>query len=236
MKLGVNIDHVATLRQARGGPEPDPLRAARICEMAGANSIVMHLREDRRHIQDRDLFQVKEHLGIRLNMEMSAAPSVVKTARKLLPHQVTLVPEKRRERTTESGLDLISNEKKLRRVIGEFKERAILVSLFIDPDLRQVEKAAALEADAAEFHTGTYALAVERPKVENELRRLERSIAFARKLGLIAHAGHGLDYQNVRKITKIAGLDELNIGYSIITRSVWVGLENAVKEMLRLLK
>ena len=236
LKLGVNIDHVATLRRARGGFEPDPARAARICEKAGANSIVMHLREDRRHIQDRDLFRVKEEISIRLNMEMSIAPSVVKVAKQLRPHQITLVPEKRQERTTESGLDLVAHESKLRRVISEFKDRAVIVSLFIDPDLRQVEKAMELEADAVEFHTGTYANTMEKQKVLKELQRLRRSVLFSRELGLTAHAGHGLDTQNVGEIVKIQGLEELNIGYSIITRSLWIGLEAAVREMLRSLK
>lgn len=235
LKLGVNIDHVATLRQARGGFGPDPLHAARICEKAGAHSIVMHLREDRRHVQDKDLFRVKEGITIRLNMEMSIAPSVVKVAAKLRPHQITLVPEKRRERTTESGLDLIANEQKLRRVIGEFKKKAVLVSLFVDPDPKQVEKAMELGADAVEFHTGTYANVSERRKMAHELHRLKKSVVLARELSLTAHAGHGLDYRNVRAIAKIKGLEELNIGYSIITQSLWVGLEKAVRQMRRLI-
>ena len=232
----MNIDHVATLRQARGGFEPDVVRAAKTCERAGANSIVMHLREDRRHVQDRDLFRVKNGIAIRLNMEMSIAPSVVKVAKELRPHQVTFVPEKRRERTTESGLDLVSHEPRLHRAVSEFKERRVVVSLFIDADLRQVEKAMELEADAVEFHTGTYANAKGRQEISKELQRLRRGVLFARELGLTAHAGHGLDTHNVREIVRIKGLEELNIGYSLIVRSLWVGLENAVKEMKALLK
>ncbi len=236
LKLGVNVDHVATLRQARGGKDPDPVEAARVCEKAGAHSIVMHLREDRRHIQDADLFRAKRLLSIKLNLEMSIAPSIVKIAARLRPSQATLVPEKRAERTTEGGLDLFKKKAQLRRGIETLKEKKILVSLFIDPDLRQLEEAARIGVDAVEFHTGDYANCVSLERAEKEWRRLKRVVDAARAMRITAHAGHGLDYRNVKRIVKIKGLEELNIGYSIVTRAVWVGLEGAVREMRGLLR
>ncbi len=234
MKLGVNVDHVATLRQQRGGAKPDPVKAALICQKAGAHSIVMHLREDRRHIQDNDLFRAKEALTVPLNMEMAIAPSVVAVALRLRPHQVTLVPEKREERTTEGGLDLFQKTAAIKRVIENFKKKDIVVSLFIEPDLKQTAKAKILGADAVEFHTGAYA-----DKTGNaartELTRLEHCVKLALGLGLIPHAGHGLDYENVADIKKIKGLEDLNIGYSIISRALWTGLDRAVKDMLGLI-
>jgi pyridoxine 5-phosphate synthase len=235
LKLGVNIDHVATLRQARGGTHPRPVDAARVCEKAGAHSIVMHLREDRRHVRDSDLFEVKRAIGIRLNMEMSVAPDIVRVALKLRPDQVTLVPEKRRERTTEGGLDVIAKRRTLERLIPEFRRRGIVTSLFIDPDTRQVDASAALGAEAVEFHTGDYANASGRVR-RREFERLKVAIGRARRLGLVAHAGHGLDYENVKRLRSIKGLDELNIGYSIVTRAIWTGLDAAVREMKRLVR
>ncbi len=244
LKLGVNIDHVATLRQARlpagrqvevSGVYPDPAVAALVCQKAGANSIVMHLREDRRHIQDEDLFRVKRAIKIRLNLEMSIEPSILQIATRLLPDQATLVPEKRQERTTESGLDLFKNHRRLTRVVLVLRKKGIEVSLFIDPDPRQVREAVRLGADAVEFHTGVYANAVSKSARRKEWRRIKDAVDLANRLGITAHAGHGLDYRNVLEIHKIQGINELNIGYSIITRALWVGLENAVKEMRRLL-
>lgn len=236
MKLGVNVDHVATLRQARKGYEPDPVKAARICQAAGAHAIVMHLREDRRHIQEKDLLKAKEVLKIKLNMEMSLAASIVKIAETFQPEQVTLVPEKRQEMTTESGLNLLKEKDRLKRAIESFKKKNILVSLFIDPDPRQIEMAGIVCADAVEFHTGTYAEKMEPHRRQKELTRLTDAVRQAGELGLSAHAGHGLDYQNVKAITKIKGIEELNIGYSIVCRSLWVGLEQAVHEMLDLIR
>ncbi len=240
-ELGVNIDHVATLRQARmlsvreiGSPAyPDPLNAARICKKKGANSVVMHLREDRRHIQDADVFRVKRLVPIRLNLEMSIAPSVVKTALKVLPAQVTLVPEKRAEKTTEGGLDLFGRPTELRRVCRRFRDKGIDVSLFIDPDPRQVDEALRLGADAVEFHTGDYANR-KGPARKRELTRLIKAVGQAKAAGLQAHAGHGLDYENVSAVVAIPGIGELNIGYSIVTRALWTGFEKAVADMLRL--
>ncbi|MBI3252774.1 MAG: pyridoxine 5'-phosphate synthase [Candidatus Omnitrophica bacterium] len=236
MKLGVNIDHVATLRQVRGGAWPDPAAAARICERAGAHAVVMHLREDRRHIQDEDLFRVQKAVSLKLNMEMSIAPSVVKTAMRLGPDQVTLVPEKRKERTTEGGLDLFKKPQTLRRVVEDFKKRGIEVSLFIDPDLKQIDGAKKLGVPAVEFHTGDYANQTSAPGAGRELLRLEKAVKAAGERGITPHAGHGLDYDNVKAVKKMEGLSELNIGYSIVCRAVWVGFENAVKEMLHLIQ
>ena len=236
MKLGVNVDHVATLRQARKGKDPDPVWASQVCEKAGAHAVVMHLREDRRHIQDRDLFKVKEVLKIKLNLEMSLAPEIVKIAAKLKPQQVTLVPEKRKEMTTESGLNLLSEKKRLLRSFEILRKKKIEISLFIDPDPKQVEMAVKLGADAVEFHTGTYANQRTSRGTQEEFGRLRQAVALAHQAGLKAHAGHGLDYKNVTAITKIKEIEELNIGYSIVTRALSTGLESAVKEMLDLIR
>ena len=235
MRLGVNIDHVATLRQARGGKEPDTVWAARVCEKAGAHSIVMHLREDRRHIQDADLFRVKQTVSIKLNLEMSIAPGVARVAARLLPEQATLVPERRMERTTEGGLDLFKKETRLGRCVEGLKKKGILVSLFIDPDPRNVRAVRGLGADAIEFHTGDYANQKSTAGIQREFKRLQRAAERAREMGLTAHAGHGLDYRNVTRLKEIPWIEELNIGFSIVTRALAVGLEPAVKEMLQLI-
>ncbi len=232
MKLGVNIDHVATLRQARGGKEPDPVFAAKICQKAGAHGIVMHLREDRRHIQEDDLFRVKEAVSIKLNLEMSADLSIVRIAEKLLPDQATLVPERRREMTTEKGLNLFKNPLRLQHSINALKKKNITVSLFIDTDSRQLERAKKLGADAVEFHTGHYAGQRTPRGLRHELERIKKCAVLAEEMHMVAHAGHGLDYQNTAKLKAVSQLEELNIGYSIVTRALWVGLENAVREML----
>ena len=233
MKLGVNIDHVATLRQARGGVFPDPLEAARICQRVGAHAVVMHLREDRRHIQDWDLFRVKRLVPIRLNLEMSIAPSVVVVAKKLRPPQVTLVPEKRQERTTEGGLDLSRKTGGIRRAIEGLRAKGAEVSLFIDPDMKQVELAKKMGADSVEFHTGDYANGYPGAVSKRELERLKKAVRFASHIPLHVYAGHGLDYQNVLPVARVRAMEELNIGYSIVSRALWVGFENAVREMLK---
>ena len=241
-KLGVNVDHVASLRQLRfissrdfSNPVyPDPVKAAKICESCGAHSVVMHLREDRRHIQDADVFRVKEAVFIRVNLEMSVASSVVKTALRLLPHQVTLVPEKREEKTTEGGLDLFHKSEELRRLIDNFRRKKIEVSLFIDPDARQVEKVGKLGATTVEFHTGDYANQTTLAGRKKELRRLQKMAQLAHSMRIVTHAGHGLDYDNVAEVARIPGMGELNIGYSIVTRALWTGFEPAVREMVRL--
>ena len=234
-KLGVNIDHVATLRQARGGLTPDPVWAAKVCEKAGAHSVVMHLREDRRHIQDADLFKVQKTVSLKLNLEMSIAPQIVNVAQKLGPDQATLVPEKRMERTTEGGLDLFKKTSQLKRAIEALKKKNILVSLFIDPDLKQLEEAKRLGADAVEFHTGDYAHQAKTRGADREFHRLKLAVQTAGHLKIAAHAGHGLDYQNVVRLKSVKGLEELNIGFSIVTRAIETGLETAVKEMLELI-
>lgn len=236
LRLGINIDHVATLRQARGGDEPDPVRAALVCQKAGAYAIVMHLREDRRHIRDRDVFRVKNAVTIKVNLEMSIDAGIVKVASRLRPEQVTLVPERRQERTTEGGLDLFAKKSALARCLKTFQEKRILVSLFIDPDSRQIDQAKKLGADAIELHTGDYANQTSPTGARREFERLKKAVSIARQCGLVTHAGHGLDYQNVARLKSIKGIEEFNIGYSIITRSLWVGLDKAVKEMLALIR
>jgi pyridoxine 5-phosphate synthase len=235
MKLGVNIDHVATLRQARGGMAPDPVDAAKICKRVGAHAVVMHLREDRRHIQDQDLFRVQKTVDLRLNLEMSIAPSVLVVAKRLAPPQVTLVPERRQERTTEGGLDLLQKTERVRRAVDTLKQRGAEVSLFIDPDLKQVDMAKKIGADSVEFHTGDYANQYVLSGAKGELVRLKKAATHASHVPLHVYAGHGLDYQNVPAVLKIPSLEELNIGYSIVTRALWVGLETAVSEMLDLI-
>ena len=235
MKLGVNIDHIATLRQARGGPHPDPVQAARLCQKAGAHAVVMHLREDRRHVQDEDLFRVKRSTPIRLNLEMSVASSIVRVAEKLGPEQATLVPEKRMERTTEGGLDLFKRTADIRRAMGKLRRKGVEVSLFIDPERKQVEAARRLGADAVELHTGDYANAASAQAARKELARLKKAASLAKGLSLRVYAGHGLDYRNVIPIVQIREIEELNIGYSIVTRAVWAGFERAVREMMALL-
>jgi pyridoxine 5-phosphate synthase len=228
-RLHVNIDHVATLRQARGVSYPDPVWAAAICELAGAHGITVHLREDRRHIQDRDLQLLRQTVRTELNMEMAATEEMIGIAVALKPDIVTLVPEKRQERTTEGGLD--PSTPALRAAIERLKGVGIDVSLFIAPDLEIVRASAALGASTVELHTGEYCHA-RGTAVPHELDRLVRSAALAASLGLKVAAGHGLDYPNVGPVAEIAEIEELNIGHAIISRAVLVGLERAVQDML----
>lgn len=235
-KLGVNVDHIATLRQARRGVFPDPVRAALICEEAGCNSIVAHLREDRRHINDDDVKRLKKCVKTRFNLEMSVSPEIVDIACKLKPHQVTLVPEKRRELTTEGGLDVITRQIRLKKAIKKLSASGIEVSLFIDPDKKQISASVDSGAKIIEIHTGRYADARSNTQRDKYYKQIVTAVDFAGKLGLIVNAGHGLGYDNTRKIAEIEGIYELNIGYSIICRSVFLGLKQAVKEMLCLTK
>lgn len=230
-KLGVNIDHIATLRQIRRGIEPEPVIAAGIAEMSGADSIVVHLREDRRHIQDRDLEILRKTVKTKLNLEMSIAEEIVDIACRVKPDRATLVPERRQEITTEGGLDIIANEKRIREVIERLKSEGIEVSLFIDPDKKQIELAKSIGADSIELHTGRYAEAKDESEKEKYLEELKESAVYARKIGLRVSAGHGLNYFNVSEVAKIEEIEELNIGYSIVCRAVLVGLEKAIKEM-----
>lgn len=233
--LGVNVDHIATIRQARGGKEPDPIHAAAIAELAGAQGITAHLREDRRHIQDRDIYILKQTTSTHLNIEMAATNEMVKIALDVLPYMVTLVPEKREERTTEGGLAVREHEKELAKVVETLQTNKIFVSLFIDPDLNQVKAAKKIGASHIEIHTGYYANAVGPVERMEELAKIKDMTLAANKLGLHVNAGHGLNYVNVMDIAKIEFIEELNIGHSIISRASLVGLERAVKEMIHLM-
>ena len=234
-KLNVNIDHIATLRQARKGIEPDPIYAAVLVELAGAHGITIHLREDRRHIQDRDVKLLKQIVQSKLNLEMAATKEMIAIAKEIKPNWSTLVPEKRQELTTEGGL----NAKELQKELGETTKRlhdsGILVSLFIDPSLEQVDAARNINADFIEIHTGKYAELFGTGTEDKELALIEESTKRARDLGLRVNAGHGLNYQNISRLAQIEEIEEYSIGHSIISRSVMVGLERAVKEMLVLI-
>ncbi len=235
IRLGVNVDHVATVRQARRAPEPDPLEAALLAQEAGADSIIVHLREDRRHIQDRDVKILRKKVK-RLNLEMAVTEEILKIACRVRPDQATLVPEKRQELTTEGGLDVAGNLKKISKAVTRLKKKGTLVSLFIDPDLKQVTASAKTGAQMVEIHTGCYAEAKSRKKEDKELKRIARAAREARELGLKVSAGHGLTYQNVSRIVKIPEIEELNIGHNIIAQAVMVGMKEAVREMLNLIK
>jgi pyridoxine 5-phosphate synthase len=230
-RLGVNIDHVATLRQARGGAEPDPVWAAVQAELGGADGITIHLREDRRHIQDRDLRLLRATVRARLNLEMSVDPAIVAIALEVRPDQVTLVPERRAEVTTEGGLDVISQRTRVSGAVARLRDAGLEVSLFIDPDPAQVAASRELGAVAVELHTGRYADAANAADRARELAALREAGAAAVSAGLALHAGHGLNYQNVPPVAVIPAMAELNIGHSIVARAVFVGMERAVREM-----
>jgi len=236
MKLGVNVDHSATLREARCTHYPDPVVVALCAEYAGCDSIVVHLREDRRHIKERDVILIKEIIKIPLNLEMSVNKDIVEFALKLKPHQATLVPERRQELTTEGGLDLVKNYKKIERVVKRLKEKGIKVSLFIDPLKKQIELAKKMQADLVEINTGKYSEAKTKLQIEKEFKKIKEAAKFSKSYGFFVAAGHGLDYENVKKIVKIKEVEELNIGHSIICRALLVGIIPAVEEVLILLK
>lgn len=233
MRLYINVDHVATLRQARRAAEPDPLTAADLCERGGADGITVHLREDRRHIQDADVVRLRERRGTVLNLELASAPDIVSLAARLVPHQATFVPERREEITTEGGLALASHaghaDPRLVESITRLKAAGIRISLFIDPDPGVIDGAAALGVEAVELHTGEYSHTYRMST--RELERLQRAAAHAKAAGLAVHAGHGLNYDNVRAVAAIPEIEELNIGHSIVSRAITVGLEQAVREM-----
>lgn len=233
--LGVNVDHIATIRQARGGHDPDPLQAAVLAELAGATGITAHLREDRRHIQDRDIYLLKQIVTTHLNMEMAPTPEIVNIAIDVLPAMVTLVPEQRQELTTEGGLPVREKERELAKIIAEFREHNILVSLFINPDINEIKAARRIGATHVELHTGYYANASGPTAIEEELGKLKDSALVTTKLGLHLNAGHGLNYQNVTRVARIDGMEELNIGHSIIGRASLIGMEAAVRDMLALI-
>ncbi|MFM8552304.1 MAG: pyridoxine 5'-phosphate synthase [Nitrospiraceae bacterium] len=233
-RLGVNVDHVATLRQARGGSEPDPVAAALLVELAGADGIVVHLREDRRHIQDRDLNLLKDVIQTKLDLEMAADEAMVKVALGVKPHLVTLVPERRQELTTEGGLDVAGQRDRIQRIVDMLHDGGIPVSLFIEPDPAQIKAAHKIAADYVELHTGRYANARRLKEEQAELDAITHAAKLAYKLGMGVNAGHGLTYRNVKRLTQIHEIVEYNIGHSIIARAVLVGLDRAVREMKQL--
>lgn len=234
IRLGVNIDHVATVRQARHAEAPDPLEAALLAEKAGADGITVHLREDRRHIQERDVERLRRQIATKLNLEMAVTPAMVEFAEKLFPNDACFVPEKREELTTEGGLDVVAHRAKVKEAITRLQDRGIYVNLFIDPDKAQIEAARETGAHGIEIHTGTYCNAVAAGR-EKERQTIVDGASLARSLGLEVHAGHGLDYDNVLPIAEISEIVELNIGHSIVARAVMVGIERAVREMKELL-
>lgn len=239
LKLGVNIDHIATLRQARyvgmndsPNREPDVIAAASICERAGANGITVHLRADRRHIQDQDVFRLRASLVTKLNLEMGNTPDILDTAIRILPDDVCLVPENRQEVTTEGGLDVVRHAKSLKKTVERLQAVGIRVSMFIEPKAEQIEASADLGAQVVELHTGAYSNALHDFRTD-ELHRIEAAARRAEEKGLIVNAGHGINYENVLPLLSIPGWNEFNIGHSIISRAIFVGLENAVREMVR---
>lgn len=230
-KLGVNVDHVATVRQARGGDTPDPVEAAVLAELAGCDGITIHLREDRRHIQDRDLAILKRTTKTRLNLEMAATQDMAKIALDIKPNTVTLVPERREELTTEGGLEVAMNIDYLKKITNLLRDAEIKVSLFVNPDIEQIKASHRIGANAVELHTGKYAEAKTRAEAEDEYGKIVNAAKVAHKLKLEVIAGHGLDYMNVRAIVEIPEIVEVNIGHSIVSRAVLVGMERAVREM-----
>jgi pyridoxine 5-phosphate synthase len=234
IRLGVNVDHVATVRQARRAEVPDPVEAALVAENAGADGITVHLREDRRHIQERDVELLRERATTKINLEMAVTPAMVMFAEKLRPNDACFVPEKREELTTEGGLDVVAHRTKVKEAVIRLQDRGIHVSLFIDPEGAQIEAAREVGAYAIEIHTGSYCnvTGLER---EKERQAITKAATFARNLGLEVHAGHGLDYDNVTPVAQIREIVELNIGHSIIARAIIAGIEQAVREMKELL-
>ncbi|HNQ63205.1 MAG TPA: pyridoxine 5'-phosphate synthase [Syntrophorhabdaceae bacterium] len=235
-KLMVNIDHVATLRQARGTHYPEPVYAASIAETAGASGIIVHLREDRRHINDRDVKILREVVKTKLNLEMAATDEMVAIARDIKPDMITLVPEKREELTTEGGLDVVGLTKKIQMAVESVKNKGIKVSLFVDPVEKQIIASKEIGADMVEIHTGAYSDALNEKIQDKELKKVIDAARKGKELGLGVNAGHGLHYHNVRKIVAIPEIDELSIGHSIIARAVFTGFEQAVRDMLKLIK
>lgn len=233
--LGVNIDHVATLRQARLTRYPDPIEAVYAAESGGADGITVHLREDRRHIQERDVELIKQVMLTRMNLEMAVTDNMIAYAEKIRPEHVCFVPEKREELTTEGGLDVLAQESRIKEATQRLQHLGMEVSLFIDPDERQIEAAVRCGAPVIEIHTGAYADAMIESERMHELERIKRAVQLAHSLGLVVNAGHGLNYQNVHAIAVIPHINELNIGHGIIARAVFIGLESAVREMKRLM-
>jgi len=235
-RLGVNIDHIATIRRARGGVEPDPVAAAAIAELAGADGITVHLREDRRHIQDRDLKILRQTVKTRLNLEMAATEEMIAIALSVKPEMCTLVPEKRQELTTEGGLDVRMNLPSIEKAIERLQDGGIIVSLFIDPDSDQIKAANKAGSDYVEIHTGSFAEAKDVKSEDQELIKIENAVKLAAKHGMGVNAGHGLNYTNLKKVCALGGIEEFNIGHSIISKAVLVGLDRAVRDMIEIIK
>ena len=236
MRFSLNIDHFATVRNSRGGQQPDPVTAALIAEQAGADGIVCHLREDRRHINERDVRLLRELIKSKLDLEMAAVDEIVKIACDVGPELATLVPEKRQELTTEGGLNVIDNVSRLKDTIEELHNAEIEVSLFVEPDLEQIDASAEIHSDFIEIHTGVFANAISEEEQFDELERIRAAVKHAKKLGLGVNAGHGLDYQNIKVFREVPDIDEVSIGHAVIAYAMFVGVERAVKEMIGLLK
>jgi pyridoxine 5-phosphate synthase len=236
MKLSINIDHVATLREARGGVEPDPVTAAHLCELAGADGIVCHLREDRRHINDRDVRLLRETVKTKLDLEMAATEEIIKIATEILPDLATFVPERRQELTTEGGLDVIAHRHQLREAIREMHRHEIEVSLFVDPLPEQIDAAREVEADVIEIHTGEFANARSEEEQLQLLEVVRGAARHARSLGLGVNAGHGLNYLNMPLIMGVEEIEEVSIGHAVLARAVFAGLERAVRDMLEVMR
>lgn len=236
MKFSLNVDHIATLRNARGENQPDPVTAALIAEQAGVDGIVVHLREDRRHINERDVRLLRELITTKLDLEMAAVDDIIKIACDVAPELATLVPEKRQELTTEGGLNVIDNIKHLKNTVGELHNAGIAVSLFMEPDIDQISAAAEIDSDYIEIHTGTFANALTEEDQFDELEKIRLAVKHAKKLGLGVNAGHGLDYQNIKIFKEIDDIDEISIGHAVIARAVFIGIKEAVQEMIKLIK
>jgi pyridoxine 5-phosphate synthase len=236
MRLAVNIDHVATLRNARGGIVPDPIEYAKTAERVGVDGIVCHLREDRRHIRDEDVRRLRKIVRTKLDLEMAATTEIISVALSVKPDLVTLVPEKREELTTEGGLDVFRLQKTLRRVIKQFHENNIPVSLFVDPDAKQINTSKEIDADFIELHTGDYANSRTLNMIRKHLKKITEMASLGRKLGLGVNAGHGLDYRNIKPVTRISDIEEVSIGHAIIVRALRVGFEQSLREMLNIIK
>lgn len=235
-RLAVNVDHVATVRQARGITEPDPVIAAGMAELAGAVGIICHLREDRRHIQDRDVLLLRQVVKTKLNLEMAATPEMIRIARRIRPDLVTLVPEKREELTTEGGLDVKAKALLYKKAIGQLHQKGVEVSLFVDPDPAQIEASHGIGADIVEIHTGHYAESRSEPEARRQFDRIARAVETATRFDLGISAGHGLNYVNVQRFKALPKVEEYSIGHSIVARAVYVGFDRAVREMAELVK
>jgi pyridoxine 5-phosphate synthase len=236
MKFTLNVDHVATLRNARGEQQPDPVTFALMAEQFGVDGIVVHLREDRRHVNERDVRLLRELITTKLDLEMAAVDEIIEIARVIQPELATLVPEKRQELTTEGGLNVIDNIDKLRNAIERLHEKEIQVSLFVEPDIEQIDASYGISADMIEIHTGNYANAESEEEMFLELDRIKLAVSHAKKLGLSVNAGHGLNYSNISDFLEVEGIDEVSIGQAVIARSIFVGLEKAITEMRDLIK